>query len=81
MITYITEYFTKDESGTSSFLAEASKQIKALPIIDQRRCIKNVFIAHRQMGLSKAFMKIYPEIKIKDSHIGTVFVPLGKKMK
>ena len=79
VVTYITEYFTKDESGTSAFLAEASKQIKALPIKDQRRCIKNVFLTHRQMGLSEAFMKIFPEIRLKDSNIGTVFVPLGKK--
>ena len=71
VITYITEYFTKDESGTSSFLAEASKQIKALPIMDQRKCIKNVFLTHRQMGVSEAFMKIFPEIRLKDSNIGT----------
>ena len=31
------------------------------------------------MGLSEAFMKIFPEIRLKDSNIGTVFVPLGKK--
>ena len=79
VITYITEYFTKDESGTSSFLAEASKQIKALPIKDQKRCIKNVFLTHRQMGLSEAFMKIFPDMKLKDSNISSVFVPLGKK--
>ena len=79
VITYITEYFTKDESGTSKFLAEASKQIQALPIKDQKRCIKNVFLTHRQMGLSEAFMKIFPDIKLKDSNISSVFVPLGKK--
>ena len=31
------------------------------------------------MGVSEAFMKIFPEIKLKDSNIGSVFVPLGKK--
>ena len=31
------------------------------------------------MGLSEAFMKIFPEMKLKDSNIGSVFVPLGKK--
>ena len=79
VVTYITEYFTKDESGTSKFLAEASKQIQALPIKDQRRCIKNVFLTHRQMGLSEAYMKIFPDIKLKDSNITSVFVPLGRK--
>ena len=79
VVTYVTEYFTKDESGTSSFLAEASKQIKNLPVKDQKRCIKNVFLTHRQMGLSEAFMKIFPDIRLKDSNISSVFVPLGKK--
>ena len=79
VITYVTEYFTKDESGTSSFLADASKQIKALPLKDQQRCIKNVFLTHRQMGVSEAYMKIFPDIRLKDSNIGTLFVPLGKK--
>ena len=77
VVTYITEYFTKDESGTSSFLAEASKQIQPMPIKEQRRCITNVFLT--QMGMSKAFMKIFPEIKLKDSNIGNKFVPLGRK--
>ena len=45
VVTYVTEYFTKDESGTSSFLADASKQIKNLPVKDQQRCIKNVFLS------------------------------------
>ena len=31
------------------------------------------------MGLSEAFMKIFPDIKLKDSNISSVFVPLGKK--
>ena len=79
VVTYVTEYFTKDESGTSSFLADASKQIKNLPVKDQQRCIKNVFLTHRQMGLSEAFMKIFPDIRLKDSNISSVFVPLGKK--
>ena len=77
--TYVTEYFTKDESGTSKFLAEASKQINVLPIKDKKRCIKNVFLTHRQMGLFESFVKILPEMKLKDSNISTVFVPLGKK--
>ena len=79
VLTYVTEYFTKDESGTSSFLAEASKQIKKLPVKEQKRCIKNVFLTHRQMGLSEAFMKIFPDIRLKDSNISSVFVPLGKQ--
>ena len=31
------------------------------------------------MGLSEAFMKIFPDMRLKDSNIGSDFVPLGKK--
>ena len=79
VVTYVTEYFTKDESGTSLLLAEASKQIKSLPQKDQKRSIKNVFLTHRQMGLSEALMKIFVDMRLKDSNIGSEFVPLGKK--
>ena len=61
VVTYVTEYFTKDESGTSMLLAQASKQIKNLPRRDQLKEMKNKFLTHRQMGISEAFMKS-PEI-------------------
>ena len=31
------------------------------------------------MGLSEAYMKIFPEIRLKDSNMTSVFVPLGKR--
>ena len=79
VITYITEYFTQDKSNTTKFLIEASKQIKNLPFKDQQRRIKNVFLTHRQMGLSEAYVKIFPDMKLKDSNITAMYVPLGKK--
>ena len=79
VITYITEYFTKDESGTSAFLKLAAKNIKELGHIEQKRQLKNVFLTHRQIGISEAFMKILPEMRFKDSNIGTEFLPLGKR--
>ena len=30
------------------------------------------------MGLFEAFMKIFPEMRMKDSNIGVEYVPLGK---
>ena len=31
------------------------------------------------MGLFEAYVKIHPDMKLKDSNISTMFVPLGKK--
>ena len=79
VITYITEYFTKDESGTTRLLKMASKQCADQGLIQQKRCMKNVFLTNRQMGISEAFMKLLPENRLKDSSIGTEFLPHGKR--
>ena len=79
VIVYITEYFTKDESGTSNLLKIAAKHCSEMSSTDQKRCIKNVFLKNRQMGISEAFMKLLPENKLKDSSIGTEFLPHGKR--
>ena len=41
VITYITEYFTKDESETSAFLNIAAKQFSEMCQTDQKRHLKN----------------------------------------
>lgn len=79
VITYITEYFTKDDTGTTSFLKEAAKNVKHLPQSQQRNILKNVFLTHRQMGQFEAYMKIIPSMHMKDSNIGVEYVPLGRK--
>lgn len=78
VITYIKEYYCKDDTGTTSFLIEAAKKSSNLSSEQQRRCLKSLFLTHRQIGISEAFMKIFPEMRMKDSNIGTEFVPLGK---
>ena len=79
VITYITDYFTKDESGTSNLLKVAAKQTSEMAETNQKRHLKNVFLANRQMGISEAFMKLLPENHLKDSSIGTEFIPHGKR--
>ena len=34
--------------------------------------IQSVFLTHRQMGLFEAFVKIHPDMKLKDSNISTI---------
>ena len=66
VITYITEYFTKDESHTSVFLNQAAKKCLELGQIKQKKLLKNSFLIHREMRISEAFMKLLPEMKFKD---------------
>ena len=79
VITYITEYFTKDESGTSNLLKVAAKNCSDLGQTDLKRRLKNVFLTNRQMGICEAFMKLLPENRLKDSSIGKDFLPHGKR--
>ena len=78
VITYITEYYCKDDTGTTTFLLEAAKNSKNLPQEKQRRLLKDVFLTHREMGIFEAYMKIFPNMQMKNSNIGVEFVPLGK---
>ena len=78
VVTYITEYFCKDDTGTTTFLLEAAKNVKNMPQEKQRRLLKDVFLTHRQMGIFEAYMKIFPNMQMKNSNIGVEFVPLGR---
>ena len=60
-------------------LKKAAKQCSEMGANEQKRCLKSVFLTHRQMGICEAFMKILPEIRFKDSSIGTDFLVLGRR--
>ncbi len=74
--TYITDYYTKDESGTTKYLKEAAKQ-KFSSLKDKMHCLVQVFLSHRQMGLCEAFYRILPSLHLSDSNIKCKFVHTG----
>ena len=79
VITYITEYFTKDESGT----VEAIKQVlDSNPDDNTKEKMKKVattFLSHRQIGEAEAFYKLLPDLNLKNSNVTCQWAPLGKK--
>ena len=74
--TYITDYYTKDESGTTKFLKEAGKQSFS-SLKEKMACLAHVFLSHRQMGLSEAFYRILPSLHLSESNIKCKFVHTG----
>ena len=78
-MTYITEYFTKDESGT----VEAIKQVlDSNPDDNTKEKMKKVattFLSHRQIGEAEAFYKLLPDLNLKNSNVTCQWAPLGKK--
>ena len=57
VITYITEYFTKDDTGTMKFLLEALKNTDCEDLKDKMKLLMNTYIAARQMGETEALYK------------------------
>ena len=79
VITYITEYYTKDDAGTMTLLLNALQDSNATTLKEKMKTLMSTFIAARQMGETEAFYKIFPDFHLKDSNVTTVFVPVSKK--
>ena len=79
VITYITNYYTKDDSGTMTFLLQALKEADCESLKEKMITLMNTFIAARQMGETEAFYKIFPDFHLKDSNVRCVFVPVSKR--
>ena len=79
VITYITEYYTKDDSEVSKLLVDAMKEMDCDTLKEKMIILMNTYISARQMGESEAFFKIFPDFLLKNSNVTTVFVPVSRK--
>ena len=57
VITYITEYYTKDDTGTMTLLLKALQDANATTLKEKMKALMNTFIAARQMGETETFTK------------------------
>ena len=79
IITYICDYYSKDDSGTMKHIKEALKKAGNDSLQAKLSLVVHQFLTHRQIGESEAFFKILPHLHMKSSNIETVFVPTGFK--
>ena len=79
VITYISDYYSKDDSGTMRHIREALRQAGNESLQAKLSLVIHTFLTHRQIGESEAFFKILPHLHMKSSNIETVFVPTGFK--
>ena len=75
VITYITEYYTKDDSGTMKILIDAMKNADLDGLREKMALMMHIFLTHRQMGEAEAVYKILPDFHFKDSNLSTIFFP------
>ena len=78
IVTYISNYIAKDESGTTKYIEEMLKQAKGEALIEVMKKVTNCFLSHRQMGPAEAVYRLVPSLKLTYSNIDTIFVGLGK---
>ena len=71
IITYITEYFTKDDTGTMTLLIDALKNNDSKHLKDKMQLLMNTYISARQIGETEALYKIFPDFHLKDSNVTT----------
>lgn len=77
VITYISDYYSKDDSGTMQFLIDALKDAQNKDLRSKLKKVGSVFLTHRQMGESEAYYRILPHMNLKGSNIQAVFAPTG----
>ena len=79
VITYITEYYSKDDTGMMSKLLEMLKSANCETLKEKMKLVMNTFISARQMGECEAFYKVMPNFRLTDSNVTTIMIPTGRK--
>ena len=79
VITYVTYYYTKDDTGTMEVIKAALAQTNTNDLKEKMRTIANVFLTHRQMGEAEAVYRLLPSMTLKKSNVICQWVSLGVK--
>ena len=69
VITYITDYYSKDETGTMKIINEALKNNQCKDVKDQMKVISNTFLTSRQMGEAEAVFRMIPSMTLRHSNV------------
>ena len=77
IVTYITDYYTKDETGTLEHLLKAAKECHGKSQKEKMKALSQVWSTHRKIGESEAYYRLFPELHLVDSDIKTTFVATG----
>ena len=69
VITYITDYYAKDDSGTMKIINAALAQNECKNVKEQMKLISNTFLTSRQMGEAEAVFRLIPNMTLKGSNV------------
>ena len=77
VITYITDYYMKDETGVVKDIKEALSQDDSGDLKAKLNLVKNTFLTHRQVGESELYYKMFKTLHLADSNVTCEYVPTG----
>ena len=79
VITYITDYYMKDETGTLEHIKAALQNDETGSLKQQMNLVKNTFLTHRQAGECEIYYKLFPFLNLTNSNITAYYIPTGFK--
>ena len=74
IITYITEYYAKDDTGLVKILVNTLKASDSEDLKNKMRLLMNTWIKNRQMGEAEAVYRLTREFHFRDSDAKCVFM-------
>ena len=77
IVSYITDYYSKDDSGTIEYLKAAKLEMIDMNMQKQFRQMANVFLSHRRMGEAAALYRVTKSMLLSNSNVKCVFVQTG----
>ena len=77
VITYITDYKMKDESGTLEHIKAALKEGNADSLKEQLKHVAHTFMTHRKAGESEILYKLFSFLCFTNSNITATWMPTG----
>ena len=79
VITYISDYFLKDETETMNQIKDALRKGENETLQKKLSIVVNTFLTHRQIGECEAFYRVLPHLNLTFSNIDDVFLSTGFK--
>ena len=77
MISFISDYYSKDDSGTVQHLAKAKKELSGRNVKEQQQHLAKTLLSHRKMGEAEAVYRLIPDFQLSKSNVNCVFVHTG----
>ena len=80
-ITYITDYFAKDDTGLMELINSVIKQDASESTKERMKIVANTFLTHRQIGEAEAVYRLLPNMVLKNSNVHANGCQLGRGQK